>query len=168
MSRLRNFEVTWNAVLAGGGFGGVYAAVATLALLEIDEGCEEMGAVEIGPESFGDKNFGVGNLPEENITDAHSAAGANEKIGIRKIGGVEMARELIFGDWLRGAVAVALAEEGVHGVDDFRAAAVVEGDGENHAAVAGGSFRGFARIFLHGRVGRSGAAHENQKDRLLS
>src|SRR4029077_11122019 len=155
------------AGLAGGGFGGVYAPGGRLALFDIDYGCKEMGAVEVGPENFGDEDFGVGNLPEEKIADAHFAAGANEKIGIRKIGGVEMAGELTFGDWLRGAVAVALGEEGVHGVDDFGAASVIEGDRENHAGVAGGSVRGFARVFLNGRGKLFGAPEETHTDIVL-
>src|SRR5580704_14260361 len=114
------------AGLTGGGFGGVYTAVTTLALLEIDQSCEEMGTIEIGPKDFSDEDFGVGNLPEEKIADPHFAAGTNEEIGVGQIGGVEMARELFLGDGVRRAVAVALGEDGVHGIDDFRAATVVK------------------------------------------
>lgn len=73
-------------------------AVAAFAFLEVEEGFEKTGAVEIGPERIGDEDFGVGNLPEEEIADAHFTAGANEKIRIGKIGGVEMAGEIFFGD----------------------------------------------------------------------
>ena len=152
------------AGLAGGGFGGVYATVATLALLEIDQRCKQVGTIEIGPKGFGDEDFGVRNLPEEEIADTHFSAGADEEIGIGKIDGIEMARELFLGDGVRTAVAVAFAKDGVHGIDDFRAAAVVEGDRENHAAVARGGFRGFAGIFLDGQGKFFGASEETQAD----
>ena len=69
------------------------AAVAAFALLEIDQRFEQARAGEIGPESFGDVDFGVGDLPEQEIADAHFAAGANQQVGIGQAGGVEM-----FGD----------------------------------------------------------------------
>ena len=47
-------------------------------------------------------------------------------------------------------MAVALAQDGVHGVDDFCAAAVIKGDGKNHAGVFGEGFGGFAGVSLDG------------------
>ena len=90
----------WRAESAGdaGGGSGVDGAVAAFAFLEVEEGFEETGAVEVGPEGFGDEDFGVGDLPEEEIADAHFAAGANQEIGIGKIGCVEMAGEIFFSD----------------------------------------------------------------------
>ena len=83
----------------GGGAGGRSdGAVAAFAFLEVEEGFEKTGTIEIGPEGFGNEDFGVGNLPEEEIADAHFAAGADEEIGIGKIGGVEMAGQIFFGD----------------------------------------------------------------------
>jgi hypothetical protein len=41
-------------------------------------------------------------------------------------------------------------EDGVHGIDNFGAATVVEGDGENHAGVFGGGFDGLAGVCLDG------------------
>src|ERR1700746_4025085 len=68
------------------------AAVAALAFLKIEQGLVKLGAAEIGPKSFGDINFGIGYLPQEEIADAHFAAGANQQVGIRQSGGVEMLR----------------------------------------------------------------------------
>src|SRR5450631_991104 len=181
-----------SALLAGGaggggdGFGGIGgggladAAVAAFAFLVFDEGFEQAGAVEIGPERFGDEHFGVGDLPEEEIADAHFSAGTNQEIGIGQAVGVEVAGELIFGDALDVtisvsidlaiavrvgvAVAVALREYRVHRVDDLGAAAVVQSDTQAHAAVGGGAFGGFADVFLHrGRkiAGAAEKAHAN-------
>src|ERR1700730_5917223 len=47
------------------------------------------------------------------------------------------------------SVAGALREDGVHGIDYFRAASVVEGDAQAHAGVCGGLLGGLAYIFLH-------------------
>src|SRR5271156_6488095 len=68
------------------------AAVTALALLEFDEGIEQAGAAEIGPERFCHENFGVGNLPEQEIADAHLAAGADEQVRVRQAAGVQMTR----------------------------------------------------------------------------
>jgi hypothetical protein len=73
------------------------AAVAAFAFLEIDQGVEQAGTIEIGPESFGDEDFRVGDLPEEEIADAHFAAGADEEIGLGEAVGVEMAGEFVLG-----------------------------------------------------------------------
>src|SRR6201997_5329524 len=91
----------WSTLAGGGAGGGGDGAVAAFAFLIVDEGFEEAGAIEIGPESFGDEDFGVGNLPEEEIADAHFAGGSDEEIGVGEIGGVEMAGEIFFGDGLR-------------------------------------------------------------------
>ncbi len=64
----------------------------------------------------------------------------------------------------RGAVAVAFGEDGVHGVDDFRAAAVVEGDGENHSSIVSGCFHGFAGVSLDGFGKLFGAAEKAHAD----
>ena len=85
--------------LARGGAGGRGdGAVTAFAFLVVEEGFEEASAIEIGPERVGDKNFGVGDLPEEEIADAHLAAGSDQQVGIREVGGVEVAREIVLGD----------------------------------------------------------------------
>ena len=153
----------------GGGWRGSDSAVAAFAFLEVEEGFEEAGALEIGPESFRDKNFGVGDLPEEKIADAHFAAGADEKIGIGQVGGVEMLGEVFLGDG-SGGVAVAArlggtgGEDSVHGVDNFGAATVIEGDGEHHARVFCRGFNGFARVLLDAVGKFIGAAEETHAD----
>ena len=61
-------------------------------------------------------------------------------------------------------MAIALAQDGVHGVDDLGAAAVIEGDGKNHAGVFGEGFGGFAGVSLDGFREFVGAAEEAHAD----
>src|SRR6266550_1142426 len=69
--------------------GWLYAAVAALARLEVDDGLEQVAAAEIGPEHFGDVNLGVRDLPQQEIRDAQLAAGADQKVGFSVFGSVE-------------------------------------------------------------------------------
>src|SRR5580692_7738475 len=65
------------------------AAVAPFALLKIEQGFVELGAVEIRPQGFGHINFRVGNLPQQKIADAHLPARANQQVGVGQPGGVQ-------------------------------------------------------------------------------
>ena len=62
------------------------------------------------------------------------------------------------------SVAGALREDGVHGIDDFRAATVVEGDAQAHAGVCGGLLGGLAYIFLHSQGKLIDAAEKTHAD----
>src|SRR6516165_5673062 len=140
-------------------------AVAAFSLLKIEEGFEQAGAVEVRPEDIGDKDLGVGDLPQKEVADTHLTASADKKVGVRKIGGVEIASELLLGDGRRSAIGVAimtpaLGEERVHGIDNLGAASVVEGDGKNHAGVAGRGLDSITRVFLDGERQIVGAPKE--------
>src|SRR6187402_86673 len=49
------------------------AAVAAVAALEFNDAFEQMQAAEVRPEEVGDVKLRVGNLPEEEVGDAHFA-----------------------------------------------------------------------------------------------
>ena len=53
---------------------------------------------EVGPERLGDVQFRVGDLPEQEIADAHLAGRADQQIGIGTGGGVEAGRDQVFVD----------------------------------------------------------------------
>lgn len=74
------------------------AAVAAIAFLKFDEGFEKTGAIEVGPQSFANVHFGVSNLPEEEIANAHFAAGADKQVWIGQAFSVEVAGNFFFGD----------------------------------------------------------------------
>src|SRR5262249_19508428 len=65
------------------------AAETALALLIVHERTYELRVAEIRPQGVGDVELGVRNLPEEEVGDAHFAAGADEQVGVRKAGGAE-------------------------------------------------------------------------------
>lgn len=50
----------------------------SLAFAVVDERLGEVVTAEIGPECGRDINFGVGELPEQEVAQAHLAAGADE------------------------------------------------------------------------------------------
>src|SRR5688500_16965892 len=100
------------------------------------EGFDELGFAEIGPEGGGDDKFGVGNLPKEEIADAHFSAGADEEVGIGNVTGVEMLGDDLlvnFGGfefaflYFRG--------DGASGFNDFGAATVAEREDQRHTGV---------------------------------
>src|SRR5579862_7187681 len=140
------------------------AAVAAIALLEFDEGLEEPGAIEIRPQGIGDENLRVGNLPEQEVADAHFAAGADEQIGVGEAGSVEVLFELGLGELFRGAGGALFGEDAVGGVHNFGAAAVVERDAQHYTRVFGGGFGGFASVALHRRRQFVGAAQKTHAD----
>ena len=53
---------------------------------------------EVRPQRVGDPDLGVGDLPEQEVADAHLAAGADQQIGIGLAGGVEEAGEALLVD----------------------------------------------------------------------
>src|ERR1051325_4201743 len=104
-------------------------AVAPLALLEVDDGLEEMPTAKIGPQHLRHVDLGIRDLPQKKVRDAQLAAGADQKVGVAGAGGVEMVGEDGLVD--HGVAHLLLAQEGhdaVAGVDDLCATAVVEGD----------------------------------------
>src|SRR5215203_3954211 len=72
------------------------AAVAAIALLIREDGFEQVPLAEVRPERLRDPDLGIGNLPQEEIADAHFSAGADEQIRIGLAGGVEKACEALF------------------------------------------------------------------------
>ena len=60
----------------------------------------ELGFAEIRPERLGDDKFGVGDLPEQEIADAHFAAGSDDEVRVRDIAGVEVLGEQMLVDLL--------------------------------------------------------------------
>ena len=121
-------------------------AVAPLALLVGQHGLEQVAAAEVRPQSVGDVDLGIGDLPQQVVADAHLAARPNHQVGVGLAAGVEEARE-------RRLVKLIGTQSRRHGaprrVDDFRAAAVVQRDVEQHAARAGGSCDRLIQFLAH-------------------
>ena len=71
------------------------AAEAAIALLIREHAFEQVPAAEVGPQRVGDPDLRVGDLPQQEIADAHLAARPDQQIGIGLAGGVEQARETV-------------------------------------------------------------------------
>src|SRR5712671_4639088 len=69
------------------------AAIPAIAFLVGENRLEQIVAPEVGPERFSDPDLGIRDLPQQEIADAHFAAGPNEEIGIRLTGGIQKVAE---------------------------------------------------------------------------
>src|SRR4029453_14893760 len=95
---------------AGLGFSRArLAAVATshptesaIALLKVGDRAVEVGGAEVGPQDRRDPQLGVGDLPQQEVRDAHLAAGANQEIGVGHAVGVQRAADVSLADVLGG------------------------------------------------------------------
>ena len=132
------------------------AAEAPLALLELAYGVEEVGVEEVGPEFGEDDDFGVADLPEEEVGEAHFAAGADEEFGIGVVSGVEVLAEGggVEGGGVEGA-GLGFVAEGADGIEDLFAGAVAEGEDHGEAGVVAGGGDGGVELLAAG-VGKLG------------
>lgn len=100
-------------------------------------------AVKVGPVGFGEVKFGVGQLPEQVVTKALFATGADEEVWIWRALGVKVLLDEVFVDGvgleesLLGVFCNAAA-----GLGKFGAATVVDGNAEVDALVLGGEGHG--------------------------
>src|SRR4029453_15329480 len=93
---------------AGPGYsGGGLAAGATshptesaIALLKVGDRAVEVGGAEVGPQDRCDPQLGVSDLPQQEVGDAHLAAGANQQIGVGHAVGVQRAADVGLADVL--------------------------------------------------------------------
>ena len=102
---------------------GADSPVATLALLVVGDGLEQVLAPEVRPEHVGHPDLRVGDLPEQEVRDPHLAARADEQVGVGLARGVEVGREGLLGD-AGGVLAVRhhVGQQPLHGVGDLGAA----------------------------------------------
>src|SRR5678816_4257307 len=107
-------------------------SVPPIALLVGDYGLEQMGHAEVGPQRVGDPDLRVGDLPQQEVADAHLAARADQQVRIGLAAGVEVRRKARFIDLIRSE---SVADDPFRRFDDLGAAAVVQRDVEEHARV---------------------------------
>src|SRR5262245_8383359 len=112
------------------------APEAAFALLVVLERAEQLRLAEVRPQGLGHVQLGVGDLPQEEVGDAHFAAGADEQVGIRKAGGAEVRGERRLVDRLRVEPAVARgAGDAARRRDDVLAAPVTDAQTDVEAAI---------------------------------
>src|SRR6185312_13225992 len=120
---------------------GSSCAVASLALGELLDRGVEVGLGEIRPEGVGEDELGVGPLPQQEVAGALLPAGADDEVRVGLPGGVQVLPEALLVDllgWHPGS------DQRPCGVDDLRAAGVVEGDVERHLLPASRAVLGLA------------------------
>src|SRR5881409_174440 len=100
-----------------------------------------MALSEIRPERVDEDELCVRELPEEEVRDPELARSADEEIWLLHLGCIEAGGDCVFVDVPR---IEAFVDDAAGGLDDLRAAAVVECDPEIEAVTA-------ARLFLERR-----------------
>jgi hypothetical protein len=115
---------------------GAGQAEAALALTELIEAAVQLVAAEVGPHDVDEDELGVGQLPQHEVRDALLAAGADEQIEGRQLGGRQVAAEAVGVDRARieGARGDVPGQGGGGGGEGL-AAAVGQREGQGHAAV---------------------------------
>src|SRR5262249_52993677 len=114
--------------------GGLYAAVAALTPLKFDYRLKQVRLSKIGPQRIGHIYFAVGDLPEEEIRDSHLSAGSDQQIGVRQAGSIDVALDVAFAQLFGIAgVCQVFEKELPASLHYFGAAAVVEGDSQQHS-----------------------------------
>ena len=73
--------------------------------------------------------FRVGDLPKQKITDSRFATRANEKVRIGQVRRREVLLELAFRDGAGDLPVMAIVQDLIDGIEDFRSASITEGDG---------------------------------------
>src|SRR6184192_1998165 len=141
-------RVTWS-FHAESNWRRLDAAVPPVALLIGEDRFEQMAAAKVGPQRFGDPDLGIRDLPQQEIADAHLAARPDQQIRIGLSRGVEEFAELPLVQIVR---ADAGRDDASGGVDDLRAAAVVQRDVEQHPRVRFGLANADFELVAH--VGR--------------
>src|SRR5947208_4052668 len=104
--------------------GRLAAAEAAPAAGVVVEGVTELILAKVGPERVYEDELRVGELPQEEVGDPQLAGGADEQIGVGHLGRVQIRRERLLVDL------AAACDRAIRGVDELRAAPVVEGDPE--------------------------------------
>src|SRR5712691_12094581 len=87
----------------------------------------ELATSEVRPQPVEEDELGVGKLPEQEVRDAQLARGADQQVWVRQLGRIEVGAQGVLVDL--GRLEPCL-DEPACGLDELRAASVVERDPE--------------------------------------
>ena len=125
---------------------------AALAGGEVGEGGVEVLFGEVRPEGGGDPQLGVADLPEEEVGKAQLAGSADEQVGVRRVGGVEVAGKKLGRDVRRGdGAAEGQLRKAASRGGDLLAGAVGESEREVQGGVVGSRFGRLAEEVAEGK-----------------
>src|SRR6185312_9290999 len=104
----------------------IESAITAVTLLIIGNAFEQVHAAELRPQCRRDVNFRISQLPKQKIAQPHLAAGANYKIGVGQVAGVEMPRNCLLVDlqMLDSAIVGGRVQHGLKCVHQLRAGAI--------------------------------------------
>ena len=119
--------------------------------MKIEHRAQQFGAIEIRPQRFRHVQLRVGDLPQQEIADAHFTRSSDQQIGFGQLGRMQMAGDglLVNHQMIQAAVNSGVVDDGVHRVHDFVPRAVIDGEIEPHAAIPGGQFLNCAKLVIH-------------------
>src|SRR6476469_2262756 len=125
--------------------------VPPLALRVRADRAQEVHAAEVGPVRLAEVELAVRALPEQEAAEALLPRGADDEVGVRLALGVEVLGDVLdlqaLGQLLDArAVGGVRREERAHGVGDLLAAAVADGDVDDHAVDVGGGVRALLEL----------------------
>ena len=100
----------------------------TIPFLVIEQRQQHVASSKVGPEGFGKIEFRIRDLPEQEIADSRFPAGANKQVRVRKPGRGQVLLELSFMDVPRRFAALNVVNQAIHGVDNFGASSITQGD----------------------------------------
>src|SRR5262249_9366430 len=99
---------------------------------ELREGCVQLFAPKIGPACWCRIVLGVRRLPQQKVTQAHLATGADDQVELGQTSRVEVLFDQLLSDLLGCHAAL---DDPPHGAGNLMARAVVEGDVQHQARV---------------------------------
>src|SRR5215472_1749895 len=139
----------------------------TLALLIVLERAEKLRFAEVRPQGVGHVELGIGDLPEEEVRDAHLAAGADEQVRIGKARGAEVGGHGRLVDGVRVQLAGAHgARDATRGLDDVLAAAVTDAQADRQSRVGAGQLDDALELASH-RFGQAAGVADGEHPHLV-
>jgi hypothetical protein len=121
--------------------------------------------VEIRPQDLGEIQLGVSQVPQAEVAHALLAPGADEQVGLGRIGQRQVGRQVRLVE--AGAAIRVVAQQPVDCLHDVPAPAVVCGDGEGEPRVGRSQGFGFAHQRDDARLEAGQIAHHFQPDVVL-
>jgi transcription elongation factor GreA len=119
-----------------------------MSALVVAQGTQEVHPSEVRPERIAEVVLGVSRLPQQEPREAYLAGRADDQVGVRHPGRVQMSSDVLIGQFTRNLAEGAprgslLEQQCLDGIDDFPAPAVPDGNLHEQPVVVG---RGFGRL----------------------